>query len=520
MNRPRTRRLSSRPRRHARRGLRAVLGISAAALAAAPAAHAEYRTITVQAQRAHADWLAFAPSPNGGAAAVCLVDTGVDLNPDTQGNVVDQSSLDGGPVGDGGSDRHGTLMAMTMGAPINGWGMVGGWPQVKIVDVRAVDPGTKNFQYGNYRLAINSCRAKAAAFNVKVINLSIAGDPAAPSDDDRAKLADRVDGARAAGINVVAAAGNDGGPVNAPGNYASVFTIAAGDRDGALCSFASRGPEIDLLAPGCELDGAFPDGSPAINASGSSQASAFTSAVIAAMRSYEPTLTVDQAETALLTTADHGVDGPALNVEAAFDSIGLSDVVTRAKAAEAAALSPPTPQPTGGGGSGGGSAGATATASPAAPVSVSEPSVATQVHPPVPPSTLPSSTEALPKPRARRLQHTRRGWRLALSNRPDGALAILTVYARSASPGGRRARFAVTRRRVLGSHVLIRRKSWDHITVRYRDGFAPDSPTLTIRTPRPARSNLARHPDRRGPRAGRFGSGVPQRATGGHRTAG
>src|SRR3954454_13630341 len=110
--------------------------VAALALTGAPPADAEYKTTTSQAVAAHAEWLPYAPPPPNGAAAVCLVDTGVDLNPDTASNVIARIALDGGDPSDLSDSKHGTEMAMVMGAPINGWGMVGAWPQVRIVSVR------------------------------------------------------------------------------------------------------------------------------------------------------------------------------------------------------------------------------------------------------------------------------------------------------------------------------------------------------------------------------------------------
>src|SRR3954449_6740787 len=120
----------------------ALAATSTAALTAlASPAAAEYKTTTSQALAAHAEWLPYAPPPPNGAAAVCLVDTGVDLNPDTASNVIARIALDGGDPSDLSDSKHGTQMAMVMGAPINDWGMVGLWPAVRIVSVRVpLDP--------------------------------------------------------------------------------------------------------------------------------------------------------------------------------------------------------------------------------------------------------------------------------------------------------------------------------------------------------------------------------------------
>ena len=65
------------------------------ALRPAPAVvHAE-TTITAQAVADDGAFLPYAPPPaqRGG---LCLVDTGVNVNPDTEGIVVDRTAIDGG----------------------------------------------------------------------------------------------------------------------------------------------------------------------------------------------------------------------------------------------------------------------------------------------------------------------------------------------------------------------------------------------------------------------------------------
>lgn len=142
-------------------------------------------------------------------------------------------------------------------------------------------------------------------------------------------------------LAVIAAAGNEGGPILYPAAYPAILSVGAGDAgaaSGALCSFASRGEGLDVIAPGCDsqiggLEGAFEDdGTPAFG-SGSSQASAIVSAVLASMRAYAPQLTYSRAEECLITTADNR----AIDAAAAFDVCGLSQVVEEGRAVEKAA---------------------------------------------------------------------------------------------------------------------------------------------------------------------------------------
>jgi subtilisin family serine protease len=67
------------------------------------------------------------------------------------------------------------------------------------------------------------------------------------------RLHDAIRSARAAGIILVCAAGNDGGGVNYPAAYQETLAVGAVDRNGNLCEFSSRGKEISVAAPGADI---------------------------------------------------------------------------------------------------------------------------------------------------------------------------------------------------------------------------------------------------------------------------
>src|SRR3954447_4433592 len=196
-----------------KRMLRAVAAVALTAGAAAfpTAASAETATPSPAAIIAHAEFLPYMDPPPGDPATVCLVDTGVDLNPDTQPTVVEREALDGGDPGDVWDKKHGTEMAMAMGAPINGWGTVGAWPLVRIVSVRAMAPGATSFPFSSYAKGISACLKHPA---VRVINLSFSGPR--PTDDDVRHLGTYTAQARARRVSVVAGAGNSPGDLGWP----------------------------------------------------------------------------------------------------------------------------------------------------------------------------------------------------------------------------------------------------------------------------------------------------------------
>lgn len=330
----------------------------AATLTTAGTATAEVgvSTPTAQAIFAKAAWLAYAPPPPV-PGVVCLVDSGVDANPDTEAELAGSHELypETGPgdelarlspLVDGHPDGHGTLMAMLIAAPLNGWGALGIAPGAdRVYDMKALAAGSVNFHDQILAAAINSCaRLQESEYPaMRVINLSLGGE-AVPEPSVASEVENAITNAKRQGIIVTAAAGNTGGPISAPAAYPGVVSVGAADAGGApgtLCGFSARG--ADVLAPGCDtqvggIEGAWQDtGEPNVS-QGTSQADAIDSAVSDAMIAYEPTLTASQTENCITSTVDSG----EIDAAAAFDACGLSSVVEAGTAAQ------PAPSPSAG----------------------------------------------------------------------------------------------------------------------------------------------------------------------------
>ncbi len=307
-----------------------------------PAASAGAETaITAQAVADNGAFLPYAPPP-AQLAGLCLVDTGVDLNPDTEGFVVERTALDGGSGEDVSPTLHGTVLAMMAGAPANGWGMVGTAPRaIQIVSVGIVEPGQATFPFDAYAAGITACLRVRQQHNVRVINLSL-GTSESPSGESYEALTNAIERATDYGVAVVAAAGNDdGGAVEYPAAYPRVLSVGATDtQGGGFCSFSNRGEGLRLLAPGCDLDGADPTtGAPNYDYwQGTSEASAIAAAALDALDSYQPGLSPEAAEN-YLTGADNGV----LDIAQTFRNAGLGTIVTAGEAAEPGAQSNSTP---------------------------------------------------------------------------------------------------------------------------------------------------------------------------------
>jgi len=156
----------------------------------------------------------------------------------------------------------------------------------------------------------------AVADGMDVINLSIGEAETEPTRDP---IALALDGAAAAGVVPVVAAGNDyetfgRGSITSPGTSARAITVGAvtNPTDGAtpvMASFSSVGPtplslrlKPDVVAPGVSILSSIPGGWGTI--SGTSMASPQVAGAAALLRELHPDWTVAQLEAALVETGD------------------------------------------------------------------------------------------------------------------------------------------------------------------------------------------------------------------------
>ncbi|MHB1567597.1 MAG: S8 family peptidase [Solirubrobacteraceae bacterium] len=428
--------------------------------------------ITTQAQADHGAFLAYAPPPTQ-PGGLCLVDTGVNLNPDTESSVVERTAIGGGSGEDLSPTRHGTTMAMMASAPANGWGMVGTAPNAtRIVSVGILDAGQTTFPFSSYARGITDCLKMRRRFDIRVINLSL-GTSEVPSSEGYEALGNSIAEATDYGVAVVAAAGNDnGGPVEYPAAYPGVLSVGASNAlTGEWCSFSNRGEGLALIAPGCELDAANPlSGEPAENYwQGSSEASAIAAAALDALESYAPELSAQAAEEDL-TQADGGV----LDIAQAFRDTGLSSIVSAGEAAEPTArvIAPSITSAT---------APSTTTSTSTTPAAAA-PSVDRASQPQsVPPSRTMKRFTEFARPTARLMRAGQR-WQLTLKARPAEAQVQVRYFARRGR--GNKLRILRTLR---GSFTRLKLHCTgvSEISVRYADPYdlQRDSRWLTLKVP-------------------------------------
>ena len=203
-------------------------------------------------------------------------------------------------------------------------------PQANIVAVRAFD-GTGAGRYVDVIAGLNWIVANKTKYKIRVLNLSFGASPQSFYWDD--PLNQAVMAAWKAGIVVVVAAGNEGPDpmtVNVPGNVPYVITVGAltdnntpyNYADDRLASFSSTGPTFEgfvkpeLVSPGGHIAASMSSSSylsyidpgsvdalrQLFTMSGTSQAAAVTSGVVALMLQDEPSLTPDTVKCRLLAT--------------------------------------------------------------------------------------------------------------------------------------------------------------------------------------------------------------------------
>lgn len=210
----------------------------------------------------------------GAGVTVAVLDTGIDETHPDLADAIDEAR-DFTRARSGASDRvgHGTHVAGTIGARQNELGVVGVAPECRLLVAKVLgDDGSGSA--ASVVAGIDWACEQAA----DVLSLSL-GSPE-PSREIQAA----IERAAAAGKIVLCAAGNEGreNAVNYPARWPETIAIGAVDRHGRLAPFSSRGPEVDLCAPGEDVLSTYLRGGYA-KLSGTSMAAPFVSGVVALM---------------------------------------------------------------------------------------------------------------------------------------------------------------------------------------------------------------------------------------------
>lgn len=276
---------------------------------------------------------------------VAVIDTGVATDhPDLSRQIAYQASFTGGGMFSASGDDpsspgsatgfHGTHVAgIVAAATFDADGVAGVAPMARLMPIRvfAQDAtGSSSVDIAQailYAAGLPNASGQVPAERADVINLSLGSTRACP-----AVYSDAITQARAAGVIVVAASGNDGLTArDAPSNCPGVISVGALDARRQRTSYSNTDPLLSVAAPGGDprqstTGTGLPDlvfstladfeGSTRVPSyggkAGTSMATPHVSGVMALMRYANPNITVDQVDALLaagLLTDDMGPAG-------------------------------------------------------------------------------------------------------------------------------------------------------------------------------------------------------------------
>ncbi len=266
------------------------------------------------------------------SVTVAVLDSGIARgHPDFQGARIlagyDYVNRDAVPNDDCG---HGTHVAGILGANTNNGAGVAGTSQATILPLKVLG----NRCTGSLS-TIAQAIVDATDQGADVIAMSLGSSTNSPA------LSAAVAYAWDHGAILVAAAGNDGSDnsVDYPAAYSQVIAVSAVDANKALASYSSRGPQVEVAAPGNTIDSTTSNGGYG-TMSGTSMATPFVAGSIALVLSCAPATTNQQARDALRATAADL--GPAGRDDGYGQGLVRADLLVRRLCPDVANL-PPSP---------------------------------------------------------------------------------------------------------------------------------------------------------------------------------
>ncbi len=174
---------------------------------------------------------------------VGIIDTGIsNRHPDLLANVKGGVNTINPYKNWNDDNGHGSHVAGIVAAIDNNIGVIGVGPMIDLYAIKVLGASGSG-----YLSDVIEGIQWAIAKNMQVINMSLG------TSSDIQSFHDAVIAAKNAGVVVVAAAGNSGGSVIFPAAYPEAIAVSATDKSDVIASWSSRGPEIDLAAPGVSI---------------------------------------------------------------------------------------------------------------------------------------------------------------------------------------------------------------------------------------------------------------------------
>ncbi len=186
------------------------------------------------------------PTYLGTSIKVGIIDTGIDItHPDLAANIKGGVSCVDYTTSFNDDNGHGSHVAGTVAAVDNTIGVIGVAPSASLYGIKVLNRSGRG-----YTSDIIEGMQWAIDNNMDVINMSLGG----PTYVEAYETA--TNAVLDAGVVFVAAAGNEGpeeDTVGYPAKFEGVIAVAATDSADVVASFSSRGPEVDVAAPGVSI---------------------------------------------------------------------------------------------------------------------------------------------------------------------------------------------------------------------------------------------------------------------------
>jgi subtilisin family serine protease len=229
---------------------------------------------------------------------IAIIDTGIDYaHPDLAANYCggyDFVNKDAYPMDDNG---HGTHVAGIIAAVDNTIGVIGVAPGASLYGVKVLNRTGRGW-VSDIMKGVEWCMLTHfdddPENDIDIANMSLGGGGYIQGFQDICTAA------AAAGVILVAAAGNESGAVSYPAAYANVIGVSATNSSDDFASFSNYGAGVDIAAPGVSIYSTYKGGSYA-TMSGTSMAAPH---VAGALALHVSRFGVLNAEDALFSTAD------------------------------------------------------------------------------------------------------------------------------------------------------------------------------------------------------------------------
>ena len=187
---------------------------------------------------------------------------------------------------------HGTHVSGIIAAADNTIGVIGVGPGIYLYGVKALSQAGTGYLSDlieGLEWCINN--------RMKVVNMSLS------SSSGNESFQEAIAKTYAAGIVLVAAAGNSGSVVEYPAKYPETIAVSAINNMDQFAYFSNYGPEVDITAPGVDIGSTYRGGTYK-NLNGTSMAAPHVAGACALKLAKTPGLTPDNIKTMLAASAE------------------------------------------------------------------------------------------------------------------------------------------------------------------------------------------------------------------------